>query len=125
MSHKAEVHVVVNDKESLINALHDMGLEVVEGKQKLDSKYRFSIDCDLSVKKNGEQLMIGFSQQKDSTFKMEADFYGTGLNSREFQKQVNVGHGKHKVSKWFNENRYTTTYEKDEEGNLVVVGTKW
>lgn len=124
MSHKTDVAVKVDDRTALIQALAEMGYEAVEGKKILKA-YDWKIEADITVKKNGSQINLGFIEQADGSFKVEADFYGTGISQAKFQEDLNKLHGKNKVTNWFTENRYQTSLETDEEGNLVVVGTKW
>lgn len=124
MSHKTRLNVRIDDKDALIKALEEMGYEVSEERRTL-SAFSWQMETDLVVKKDGNVLNIGFKEQEDGSFKIEADFYGTGISTTEFQEQLNVLYGKHKVTNWLIRNRYTPTYETDEEGNLVVVGTRW
>lgn len=123
MSHKTPVYVKVDNEEALIEALEEMGYTVRKGKHTL-SAFDWKIECDLSILKDGKQLNIGFLKTKDG-YKVEADWWGTGINSKEFQEQLNQLHGKHKVKNWLLKNGYKVTYETDEEGNLVVVGSRW
>lgn len=124
MSHKTEVAVNIDNREALIAALEEMGYGV-ELNKKIGSNYGFTIDADIAVVKGSNRLTIGFKQKDDGTFKLEADFYGTGISQKTFQDQVNTLHAKHKTSGWLAENRYQVSYETDEDGDLVVVGTKW
>jgi hypothetical protein len=123
MSHKTNVEVTVDDKDCLIAALEEMGYTV--GGKKTLKAFDWKINADVTISKNGKDINLGFIEKEDGTFKLEADFYGTSINQKNFQEQVNTLHGKHKVTKWFTENRYQTSLETDEEGNMVVVGTKW
>ena len=126
MSHKVDVDVKIDNQEALIKALEEMGYEAHVEKKRL-SAYGWSIDADITIKKkeSGRQPNIGFIKQEDGTFKMEADFFLSGINETDFRNELNILHGKHKVSDWLVKHRYNTSYEKDEEGNMVVLGTRW
>lgn len=123
MSHKTEVHVKVDNEKALKEALEEMGYQVRTGRHTL-SAFDWSMTCDLSLVKDGEQLNVGFLKQDDG-YKVEADWWRTGVNSKEFSENLNVLHGKHKVKNWLKDNKYKVTYEEDEEGSLIVVGSRW
>jgi hypothetical protein len=123
MSHKVKIHANVDNEVALIQALEEMGYEVRKGPHKL-SAFDWTMDCDLSIVKNGKQLNVGFKKVGDK-FEMEADWWNTGINPKEFEEQLNVGHGKHKVANWFLEKGYKVSYETAEDGSLVVVGKRW
>ena len=123
MSHKTEVHVKVDNEQALKEALEEMGYTAKTGKHTLKA-FNWTMDCDVSVMKNDKQLMIGFSKIDDG-YKVEADWWGTGINQKKFQESLNMLHGKHKVKNWFSQNRYKVSYEEAEDGSLVVVGTRW
>lgn len=124
MSHKTEVHVKVDNEQALKDALEEMGYFVRTGKHTLKA-FDWSMDCDLSVTKDNKQLMIGFKKTEEGCYKVEADWWGTGINEKKFTEDLNIAHGKHKVKNWFSDNRYKVSYEQDEDGSLVVVGTRW
>jgi uncharacterized membrane protein YfhO len=124
MSHKTELKVNIDNKKALMDALTEMGFTVTDEKRKL-AAFSWTMDTDITVKKDGRLINVGFKQQEDGTFTCQHDFYGTSISVGDFQKNLNTLHGKHKVANWLNENRYQVTYERDEDGDLVVVGSKW
>jgi uncharacterized membrane protein YfhO len=124
MSHKTEIEVNIDDRDALKEALTEMGFTVREGKHELGA-FGWKMECDLSIKKKDRQLNIGFSEQEDGTYKVEADWWGTGLDQQKFRDDLNQLHSKHKASNWLRKNKYKVSYEQEEDGSIVVVGTRW
>jgi hypothetical protein len=124
MSHKTTLKTNIDNKEALIGALAEMGFTVKEEKTSL-SAWGWTMVSDFAISRDGKSMNIGAEKQKDGTYRVEADLYKTGFNITDFQDQLNVLHGKHKVNNWMLENRYQTTFETDEAGDLVVVGRRW
>jgi hypothetical protein len=124
MSHKTELKVNIDNKKALMDALTEMGFTVTDEKVHLHA-WSWHMDSDITVKKNGDLVNVAFQQQADGSFKVEHDFYGTSINATKFGNDLNVLHGKHKVTDWLMDNRYSVAYETDEDGDLVVVGEKW
>ena len=123
MSHKTPVQVNIDNERALIQALEEMGYEARVEKHELKA-FQWKMDCDVSVIKDGKQLNLGF-KKVDNHYEMEADWWGTGINPKDFQEQLNQKHSKHKVKNWFLDNNYKVSYEEQEDGSLVVVGSKW
>lgn len=124
MSHKTELKVNVDNQEALEQALEEMGFKVRKGKHTLNA-WDWKMDCDLSILKDEKQLNIGFKKQEDGTFSVEADWWGTGINEKDFRDDLNQFHSKHKVSNWLKNNKYKVAYAEEEDGCLVVTGTRW
>lgn len=123
MSHKVEIEVKIDNEQALQEALTEMGYEVRMGKHEL-SAFDWTMECDMSIKKDNKQLNIGFRKEEDRLV-MEADFWGSGINQKEFEESLNQLHAKHKVKNWLLKKGYKVTYEEDLVGNVRVVGSKW
>ncbi len=123
MSHKTPVQVRVDNEAALTEALKEMGYSVRVGSHSL-SGYDWSMECDLSVLKDEKQLNIGF-RKTDDGYEVEADWWGSGINSKDFQEQLNQLHGKHKTKNWLTKKGYKVTYAYENDGALVVTGSKW
>jgi hypothetical protein len=125
MSHKQVIEVNIDNREALLEALKEMGYKVREGKHTL-CDFDWTIQADISIlTQDDKQLNIGFIQQQDGSYKIEADFWRTGINQKDFQEQINVLHAKHKTVNWLSTHGYGVTFETDMAGELVVVGTQW
>ena len=78
MSHITKVKVSITDLDALAEACIALG-----GELKLDvKKYMMygnqKVDCFATIKFAGVPYEIGVQQQKDGTYALEADFWGSG-----------------------------------------------
>lgn len=125
MSHLVKLEVKVDSLDAVAQALEEMGFEVRREKHTL-SNFGWKMDCDLSIKKNGKQLMVGFVEQEDGTIKSNADWYGTGVNRNEFNQQLQQLHAKHKATAALTKRRWKVgEFIKQADGSLTAVARRW
>ncbi len=125
MSHLVELKVQLDDMKAIKDALEEMGFEVREGKHKL-SAYGWNLNCDLSIKKDGKQLMVGFTQKDDKTIEVQADWHGTRISRKEFQKDLQQLHAKHKARNVLKKRRWSLGKEQVlADGSIQFTATRW
>jgi hypothetical protein len=123
MSHYTKVDCKVDNMDALKKALSEMGYGYREGSHDITS-YGQTRTLELSVLRDKAQMPIGWIKE-GSNLALEGDFYGTGINSVEFGNEVSRLHTKYKTEDWLKKKGYRVKHEVDEEGRMVVVGSKW
>ena len=126
MSHLVNVEVELDNMDAVKQALEEMGFQTRHEEHTLGA-YGWKMKCDLSVqKKNGSQLMIGFKQQEDGKIRVEADWYGTGLNRGEFTQKLQQLHAKHKVVNVLKKRRWQVGNPTvNADGSISLVASRW
>lgn len=125
MSHFTTVEVALKDLANVAESLKEMGFEVQEGKHTITDWAHQTHEVDLSIKKDGKQLTLGWAHTADGALTMVHDFWGTGLNQKNFMTELNSLYSKNTATKWLQGKGYSVSYDHDEEGNLLVVGSRW
>jgi hypothetical protein len=109
--------------DALKRALIELGYGVHEGSHNITS-FGQTRTFDMSITKNGKQLPVGWIKEEDG-YRLEGDFYMTGIDTSDFGKQISQLHTKYKTTDWLTQKGYRVSYEKNSDGKTVVVGTKW
>ena len=123
MSHYTHVECKVDDMEALKKALTELGYTTHEGSHDIRS-YGQTRTFEMSIIKDGKQLPIGWIKDNDG-YRLEGDFYMTGINTQEFGQKISQLHTKYKTESWLQKKGYRVRHEVNEEGKMVVVGTRW
>lgn len=123
MSHYTKVDCKVDNMDALKKALTEMGYGYREGSHDITS-FGNTRTFEISILKDNKQIPVGWIN-KENTLKLEGDFYMTGINSAEFGNEVSRLHTKYKTEDWLKKKGYRVKHEVNEEGKMVVVGSKW
>lgn len=125
MSHADTVEIHLKDLTMVAEALKEMGFQIKEGKHTIADWAKRSFEVDLSASKDGKQLCLGWRQKADGSLEMVKDWYGIGMNQKDFMAQLSTLYSKNTATQWLKGKGYSVAYENDEQGNLIVVGSKW
>lgn len=123
MSHYTKVDCKVDNMDALKKALTEMGYGYEEGSHNITS-FGHTRTFEISILKDNKQIPVGWIKE-DNTLRLEGDFYMTGINSTKFGNEVSRLHTKHKTEDWLKKKGYRVKHEVNEEGKMVVVGSKW
>jgi len=125
MSHLVSITVELDSMDAVAQALEEMGYDVRREQHTL-SAFGWKMNCDLSIKKNGKQLMVGFKQNEDGSITSEADWYGSGINRDKFTKELTQLHAKHKTVNALNKRRWKVgEFVKQADGSLKATARRW
>lgn len=124
ISHLVQIQCKVDDLKALEATLNEMGYGSIRNTE-MKSSWWASKKVDLLLTKDGRAKTIGWQKNAEGSYDIVADWYSTGINQKQFVEEVNIGHAKHKASDWLISNGYSVAYEVAEDGDLVVVGSKW
>ena len=98
MSHKTELKTKLDNKKYILDALTQMDCkykEAEEGK-KLKTESQFSgvaTDVDILVSNIGGKNVknaVGLNKQTDGSFSIVGDYWGTGINERDFTSNLQM-----------------------------------
>jgi len=126
MSHFTKVQTKIFDKEILISTLKQLKYTVFEGKSTLKGYEGQKKNIDILVKLNSS-YDIGFTQNKDGSFSIIADWWGvTKVKKDDFTRMVNQNYSLNMISREMKKKGYKIVEQKDlEDKSIKVVVRKW
>jgi hypothetical protein len=123
MSAISKVKVAVDSLELLKRALTRMGHQYVEGKSKLSSGWGSDIEVELKV--TDTVRPIGF-RKEDGVYVAAADWYEAGSKAEKFTGMLDETVAQIKVEDaCYARNISLGSWNRDKEGNLVMIGQQW
>jgi len=98
MSHKVELKTRLDNKKYILDALSQLGYKVTEAKngESLSTKSQFkgvATNADIIVNsKNGKNInsSFGFRKEKDNSYSVVGDFWGTDVTQDEFMSSIQM-----------------------------------
>ena len=126
MSHFTKVQTKIFDKEILISTLKQLKYIVFEGKSTLKGYEGQKKNIDILVKLNSS-YDIGFSQNKDGSFSIIADWWGvTKVKEEDFTRMVNQNYSLNMIRREMKKKGYKIVEQKTlEDQSIKVVVRKW
>ena len=115
--------------ELLEKACADVGVEFDMKIKQVGNTYGEGAKVDAALKQNGKVLPMGFNFKKKNgktTLELDGDFYGTGLNERDFIDRLSQSYQKHNVIKQVTaQGWYVDVNSMNTEGEVVLEAYQW
>jgi hypothetical protein len=102
--------LVLTDLDCLKKAIEDLGFTVTDTIVDYNSRTLTTYNGEevvCGIRTSGGKQRFGFTKQKDGSFRMVGDSYGTGLNTATLQKQLNGRYVLHKSAKELRKKGFT------------------
>lgn len=110
-------------KDLLERALGTLGF-TLDNKQKKVHNTWGSSDCDAALVKDGRTMPLGiaYAEEEGKTkATLVGDFWGTGVNERNFVNEMSVAYSKESIKQYCDENGYAIDVDSvNDKGEIVM-----